>query len=105
MRDEVIALSRERYATPRAEAEAIIAEQLGITSAEPIPEGRKGDAFRVLLEVGIPEPEVRSLLAEFSLESIEAQLTWLPRRGARNPARFLTAAIRGDYASPDDPRQ
>ena len=103
-REEIIHRSRERYATPRAEAEVIVAEQLGNTPPEPIPEGREGEAYHALLAVGVPENEVRKLLAEFPIESIEIQLEWLPARGARNPARFLTAAIRGDYASPDTPR-
>ena len=103
-REEIIKRSRERYATPRAEAEVIVAEQLGTMPPEPIPEGREGEAYHALLVVGVSEPDVRQLLAEFPIESIEAQLEWLPARGARNPARFLTAAIRGDYASPDTPR-
>ncbi|WP_394793117.1 hypothetical protein [Armatimonas sp.] len=103
-REEIVQRSRERYATPRAEAEVIVAEQLGNTPPEPIPEGREGEAYKAMLAVGVPEHEVRKLLAEFPIESIEIQLEWLPARGARNPARFLTAAIRGDYASPDTPR-
>ena len=103
-REEIVQRSRERYATPRAEAEVIVAEQLGSTPPEPIPEGREGEAYKAMLAVGVLDPDARQLLAEFPIESIEAQLEWLPARGARNPARFLTAAIRGDYASPDTPR-
>ena len=100
-REEIIQRSRKRYATPRAEAETIVAEQLGSTPPEPIPEGREGEAYHALLAVGVSEQDVRQLLAEFPIESIEAQLEWLPARGARNPGRFLTAAIRGDYAPPE----
>ena len=103
-REEIVQRSRERYATPRAEAEVIVAEQLGNTPPEPIPEGREGEAYHALLAVGVSEQDVRQLLVEFSIEAIETQLEWLPARGARNPARFLTAAIRGNYASPDAPR-
>ena len=103
-REEIVQRSRERYATPRAQAEVIVAEQLGTMPPEPIPEGREGEAYKAMLAVGVLEQDVRQLLAEFPIASIEAQLEWLPARGARNPARFLTAAIRGDYASPDTPR-
>ncbi len=103
-REEIVKRSRERYATPRAEAEVIVAEQLGNKPPEPVPEGREGEAYKAMLAVGVLDPDARQLLAEFPIESIEAQLGWLPARGARNPARFLTAAIRGDYASPDTPR-
>lgn len=100
-REEVIEMSRERYATSRAEAEAMVAEQLGIDQQVPIPEGREGDAFRGMLTVGVPEPEARAILQEFEIAEIEQQLSWLPERGARNPARFLVAAIRGRYESPE----
>lgn len=99
-REEVVERSRRRYATPRAEAEAAVIEQLGIVPEEPIPDGRLGDAYRALLGAGVPEPQARQLLKEAPLETIEAQIAWLPERGARNPGRFLVAAIRGDYAPP-----
>lgn len=102
-REEILQLSRERYATPRAEAEAMVADQLGHTPPEPIPEGREGDAYRAMLAAGIPDPEARALLAENRLEIIERQIEWLPRRGARNPARLLSAAIRGNYDAPELP--
>ncbi len=103
-RDTVIELSREKYATPRAEVEALVAEQLGIHPPEPVPEGQAGEIYRSLLALGVPEGEARSLLAAYPLEAIERQLNWLPQRGARNPARFIVAAIRGNYDGPDAPR-
>ena len=99
-RAEVVERSRRRYATPRAEAEAAVIDQLGIVPAEPIPEGRAGDAYHALLSVGVPEPQVRQILKEAPIEEIEAQLAWLPERGARNPGRFILAAVRGSYAPP-----
>ena len=99
-REEVIERSRKRYSTPRAEAEAAVIDQLGIVPEEPIPDGRPGDAYRALLAAGVPEPHARQLLKDVPIEEIEAQLTWLPERGARNPGRFLVAAIRGSYAPP-----
>lgn len=100
-KEELLRLSRERYATPRAEAEATVADQLGLQEPEPIPEGREGEAYQALLSLGVPELEVRRLLAEFPIEEIEQQLAWLQERGARNSARFIVAAIKGNYASPE----
>jgi hypothetical protein len=73
---------------------------MGIMPTLPIPEGREGEAYRAMLVVGITDQEARNLLIENPLEVIEEQIEWLPVRGARNPARFLSAAIRGNYASP-----
>jgi hypothetical protein len=99
-REVITERSRRKYGTPRAEAEALVTEQLGITPPEPIPEGKAGDAYKALVAVGIIDQEARNLLAEYPIEVIEAQIEWLPVRGARNPARFLSAAIRGNYALP-----
>ncbi|MBB6053939.1 hypothetical protein [Armatimonas rosea] len=104
-KEQLIALSRERYATPISEAEAIVAEQLGTIPEESPPPGRHGDAYRALLKIGVPEPDARELVGEYELESIEQQLAWLPERGARNPARFIVAAIRGTYDSPEARRR
>jgi hypothetical protein len=100
-KEQLIALSRERYTTPISEAKAIVAEQLGVVPEEPPPPGRHGDAYRALLKLGVMEPDARELVGEYELESIEQQLAWLPERGARNPARFIVAAIRGNYDSPE----
>lgn len=100
-REEVIEHSRKIYGTPRPEAEMMVAEQLGLDKQEPIPEGREGEIFRAMLNLGVPEVEVRALLRDFDVEEVEHQLLWLPERGARHPARFLSAAIRGSYESPE----
>jgi hypothetical protein len=100
-KETIVQNSREKYGTPKAEAEALVAEQLGIMPSFPIPEGRAGEVYKVMLSLGVPELDVISLLDEHPLEAIEEQIEWLPRRGARNSARFLIAAIRGGYASPD----
>ena len=99
-REVLIERSRRLYAKPRAEVEAIIEAQLARIPPEPIPEGRPGDAYRALLAAGVPEDQARQLIKESPLEEIEVQLAWLPKRGARNPGRFLVAAIRGSYAPP-----
>lgn len=100
-RQAIIQRSRERYATPRAEAEAVVAEQLGSVPPEPIPEGQAGELYHALMAVGVSDEQARQLLNEAPLDVIEAQLAWLPERGARNPGRFLVAAIRGNYDPPD----
>ena len=100
-REVIIEMSRRKYGRPRAEVEAIVEAQLGHTPPEPIPEGRAGELYLSMVEVGVSDADARSLLAEFPIESIEEQIEWLPRRGARNPARFLPAAIRGGYAAPE----
>ena len=82
----------------------MIDKQLAKTPPEPIPEGREGEAYMALIDIGVSDADTRSLLAEFPIESIEEQIEWLPRRAARNPSRFVVAAIRGGYASPDVPR-
>lgn len=98
---EVIRQSRERYATPVAEAERQVAEQLGI---EPMPEGPAGEALQAMLDVGVPIDVGRDLLAAFPLSHIEAQLHWLPKRAARNPARYLVSAIQGNFGPPGPPQ-
>jgi hypothetical protein len=99
-REEVIQNSRRRYTRHREEVEAIVSEQLGKAAPEPIPEGREGEAYKALVAAGVADEQARQLLKEATLEEIEAQLAWLPERGARNPGRFLVAAIRGSYDPP-----
>jgi hypothetical protein len=99
-REVIVERSRKKYGTPRAEAEALVAEQLGVMPPESLPEGSSGDLYKAMLAVGIIDQEARNLLLENPLEVIESQIEWLPVRGARNPARFLSAAIRGNYAPP-----
>jgi hypothetical protein len=96
-KEEIIAQSRERYATPIHEAERLVNDQLGI---EPLPEGPEGEALAAMLQVGVPIDVGRDLLATFPLAQIQAQLHWLPKRAARNPARYLVAAIQGDFGPP-----
>ena len=55
---------------------------------------------RALLGVGLTRDEADELLAGFPRDVIQKQLDLLPARGARNPARYLIAAVRGDYAAP-----
>ena len=63
-REVIIENSRRLYAKPRAEVEAIIEAQLGKIPPEPAPEGREGEAYHALLEVGISDLDARQLLAD-----------------------------------------
>jgi len=98
-REAVIAYSRARYANPREEVERIIAEQYGHDPAE-LGDGPEAVARRQLSGLGVPRDTVNALLTEHSLEEITDQLKWLPLRGAKSPARFVVAAVQGDYAPP-----
>jgi len=44
--------------------------------------------------------EAASILERFPLGVIQQQLDWLPYRHAKSPARFLVAAIEGNYEAP-----
>jgi hypothetical protein len=50
-----------------------------------------------LIEVGIGKGAAAKLVREFSIESIEQQLEWLPHRKADNPAGMLIESIRGAW--------
>ena len=82
-REEVIAHSRSRYSTPLPEAERAVADQLGI---EPLPEGPEGEVLQGLLNAGVARDLAKELVSAYPLERIFAQLHWLPKRAARNPA-------------------
>ena len=49
---------------------------------------------------GVPGDLIARLLADHDPAKIRNQLDWLPMRNANDPARFLVAAIRKDYAPP-----
>ena len=94
-RDAVVAYSRQHYGRPRAEVEREVAAQFGWRSDidRTTPAGR-------LEGLGVSPEDVQSLTAAFSDEEIANQLDWLPYRGAKNPARFVVAAIEGRYEPP-----
>ena len=104
-REAVIAHSRARYAKSREEVEREIAERMGwgppsFAGDEPAVAEGKGRAFRAMTDVGMPRDQALDLLSRFDLEEIERQIAWLPSRGAKNPARYLAAAIEGGYDRP-----
>ena len=104
-RAAVVAYSRARYAKTRAEVEQQIGEMMGwappdFAGDDPaIAEGKR-QAFQAMTDVGMPKEQALDLLARFELGAVESQIRWLPSRGAKNPARFLAAAIEGGYDRP-----
>lgn len=95
----MIAQSREKYAEPHEEVERIVAKGLGHEEPEE-DDSPEGMLWRALLNVGLNKNEVAGLLSEYPHDRVQQQLDWLPERGARNPARYLLAVIRGDCAAP-----
>lgn len=109
-REAVLAYSRARYAHPRAEVEREIAQRMGWEDpqerqrAQEEEEARLTDEQRELLARLAPayvsREQATETLATFESARIARQLDWLPLRRAKNPARFLLAAIAGDYDPP-----
>lgn len=109
-REAVIAYSRARYARPRAEVEREMALRMGWEDADALRQEREReeaaltdgqrDLLGRLLGLGVERARALEMLAEHAPERIRRQVEWLPLRGAKNPARFLAAAIQGDYAAP-----
>jgi len=96
-RQRVIDNTRKHYATPRAEAERMVAEQLGHEIAE-TEEQRK---LRIRLEnLGLNTDQASEVLSTYAADVIAQQLDWLPYRKAKNPAGYLLAAIEGGYKEP-----
>ena len=104
-REAVVAYSRSRYAKTREEVERQIGEMMGwgppaFAGDDPAVAEGKRRAFKAITDVGMPKEQALDLLSRFELGAIERQIAWLPSRGAKQPARFLTAAIEGSYAMP-----
>ena len=104
-RDAVVAYSRARYAKTREEVEREIGERMGWTppdfaGEDPAVASGKQKAYQAMTNVGMPKEQALNLLSRFDLGAIESQIAWLPQRHAKNPARFLAAAIEGGYDRP-----
>ena len=104
-REAVVAYSRARYAKTREEVERQIGEMMGwgppaFAGDDPAVADGKRQAFQAMTGFGMPKEQALDLLGRFDLAAIESQLTWLPQRNAKNPARFLAAAIDGGYDPP-----
>lgn len=102
-RDEILQNSRSQYARPRADVERIVAEQMG-HEPEDAADTPEGHLRRRLLAVGIPRAQVHVLVKQYPYEQIEQQLQWLPYRRAKDPARFVVAAIENRYDAPPPTR-
>lgn len=104
-RGAVVAHSRGAYAKSHAEVEQEIAERMGWTAPafegeDPAVADGKRQAFGRMTSLGMSKEQALDLLGGFDLGAIERQLTWLPARQAKSPARYLAAAIEGDYEMP-----
>ena len=104
-RDAVIAHSRARYAKSREEVEREIAERMGwgppaFAGDDPAVAEGKQSAFKAMTALGMPREQALDLLARYEIGEVERQVAWLPVRGAKNPARYLAAAIEGGYDMP-----
>ena len=104
-REAVIAYSRARYAKTRVEVEKQISEMMGwappdFAVDDPAVADGKRRAYKAMTDVGMPKEQALDLLAHFDLRAVESQISWLPQRNAKNPARFLAAAIEGSYDKP-----
>ncbi len=104
-RDALIAHSRARYATPRAEVEADIARRMGwgppaFEDDPPEVAEEKRQLYDKLSEQGMSKSQALDVLGRFDLAVVRRQTEWMPHRAAKNPARYLAAAIEGDYEAP-----
>jgi hypothetical protein len=109
-REAVAAYSRARYAKTRAEVEAQIGEMMGwgppaFAGDDPAVAEGKRQAFKAMTDVGMAKEQALDLLGRFDLGAVESQIAWMPQRNAKNPARFLAAAIEGGYDRPPGARQ
>jgi len=104
-RDVLIAHSRARYATPRAEVEADIARRMGwgapaFEDDPPEVAEEKRSLYNKLSEQGMSKSQALDVLSRFDLTVVRRQLEWMPHRAAKNPSRYLHAAIENDYEAP-----
>lgn len=109
-REALIAHSRARYAAPRAEVEADIARRMGwgppaFEDDTPEVAGQKQRLYERLSEQGMTKAQALDVLGRFDLGLVGRQLDWIPHRGAKNPARYLMAAIENNYEAPMAVRQ
>lgn len=104
-REDLLAHSRARYARPRIEVEASIAERMGWgppTFADDPPgiAAEKQNLFQKMTAQGMSKEQTLDVLARFPVAEVQRQVEWLPLRNAKSPSRFLLAAIEGDYDPP-----
>lgn len=127
-REVVIAHSRAKYTSSRAEVEKRIMDdwlryrspadraRLGIATESnkpvdaravsndrqgaPVPESSGGTLLERLDGTGLTREQAENLIRHYDHIRIERQLQWLPFRNAKNPAGFLLAAVADNYEAP-----
>ncbi len=104
-REALVAHSRSQYAAPRAVVEADIASRMGwgppvFESDPPEIAAQKRLLYERLSEQGMTKNQALDILSRFDLSIVSCQLDWLPHRGAKNPSRYLQAAIESNYEAP-----
>jgi hypothetical protein len=103
-REAVIAESRRSYSKTRSEVELEIAMRSGweLPDGAALPEGEEGRKYLAarLSKIGVADNEARILFGAYPPERIFRQTQWLRYRKAKAPAKYLIAAIEGDYDEP-----
>ena len=99
VRDAIYAQNRALYAKPRAEVEREVMRLLG-HAPEESGDTPDGDVRRRLSRVGVTAEDIERLVSSYPLEAMTDQLDWLPQRNAKNPARFVVAAVENGYEPP-----
>ena len=56
--------------------------------------------YGLLSGQGMTNAQALDVLGRFDLGRVRRQVSWMPHRGAKNPARYLMAAIENDYDPP-----
>ncbi len=97
--------SRAAHTRPRAEVERMVLEQLGLSAREVFEDSPEGRVRERLSHLGMGREVANALLSEFGMDAVERQLKWLPYRHAKNPARYVAAAVRGRYGEPMEYRR
>ena len=98
-REEVVATSREKYSRPREEVEKIVMAQLD-HHPEEMADTPEGEVRRGLMRLSISREQISQLIEEFGVVACLRQLEWLPLRAAKNPSRYIVAAIQDNYSPP-----
>lgn len=104
-REAVLEYSRARYARTRQEVESEISQRMGwappaFAGEDPAMAERKRAAYTAMTDLGVAKEQALDLLARFDLERVERQVGWIGHRNAKNPGRYLAAAVKGDYEMP-----
>ena len=112
-RDRVVAASRERHAVPKDVVERRMADEHGWPLVEELeaeearrlaaPPALSGEDATVagrLEKLGVHRESADRLVRSYGRERAVRQIVWLPLRHAKEPGKFLAAAIAGDFEEP-----